>query len=236
MTYDNLLPIFLQDSRDGDDTSTMSTKDVFAGGIGLTTQDVGVIMSVNGLIALFIQGVIFPLATSWLGVWKTFVLVTCGHPLAYFIVPYLAFLPAGTLYPGIYAALTIRNLFSILAFPTLLILIKSASPGPSYLGRINGLAASVGAACRTLASPIAGLLYGAGIRVGFTPLAWWVSALVAIVGALQLFFIPRQKDRAEVRNVGHFREQERRQSIAQNETVHFYIRHAEESSDEEAVR
>lgn len=47
MTYDNLLPIFLQDGREGDDISTISARDVFAGGLGLSTQQVGIIMSVN---------------------------------------------------------------------------------------------------------------------------------------------------------------------------------------------
>lgn len=141
------------------------------------------------------------------------------------------------MYPGIYAALTVRNLFSILAYPLLLILIKSASPGPSSLGRINGLAASVGAACRTLASPISGLLYGVGIRLNFTPLAWWVSALVAVVGALQLLFMIRRKDRVHVHNVGHFREQERRMSKAQGGTVRIFVGDTDSNStsDEEAV-
>lgn len=235
MTYDNLLPIFLQDSREGDDLSTLSTSDVLAGGIGLSTQQVGIIMAVNGLIALFIQGVIFPLAATWLGVWKLFVVVTCAHPVAYFIVPYLAFLPRDALYPGIYAALTIRNLLSILAYPVLLILIKEASPGPSYLGRINGLAASVGAACRTLASPISGALYGVGIRIHFTPLSWWISALVAVMGALQLLFIRRRKYQSQVNNIGHFHEQEQAMVQDDSETVYYDIRPNEDSTDDEAA-
>lgn len=196
-------------------------------------------MCVNGIIALFVQGVIFPLAASWLGVWRLFILVTCGHPISYTVVPYLAFLPQSALYPGIYACLTIRNLFSILAYPVLLILIKDASPGPSYLGRINGLAASVGAACRTLASPIAGFLYGVGIKIDFTPLAWWASALVAVLGAVQLFLIRRQKDSVVVHNVSHFQDHEQNKVPEVGETVHFFISEqdgsSESSSDEEAA-
>lgn len=194
MTYDHLLPIFLQDEKI-DDISTLTSLHPFhiPGGLGLTTKAVGLIMSVNGVIALFIQGVIFPVLADWLGVWSIFVLVTILHPIAYFIVPFLALLPEDLLYPGIYVCLTIRNIFSILAYPVILILLKQASPAPTVLGKINGLAASAGAACRTIAPPIAGILYGIGTDVGFTGLAWWGSGFVAILGALQLVFVPREK-------------------------------------------
>jgi hypothetical protein len=188
MTYDHLMPIFFQDKR-------TNAANQLSGGLGLKTQSVGVIMSINGLIALFVQGAIFPLMASWLGVWRLFVLVTIGHPIAYFIVPYLIVLPESWLYTGIYASLFVRNLLSILAYPLILILIKEAAPSASCLGKINGLAASTGGACRTVASPIAGILYGMGSQMRFTPLAWWVSALVAVIGALQIPWIDRQKNK-----------------------------------------
>lgn len=201
MTYDHLLPIFFQDDR-ASIHALGTLSGTFAGGLGLSIQKVGLIMSVNGIIALIIQAVVFPLMAAWMGVWRLFVLVTIGHPIAYFIVPYLTLLPAEWLYPGIYACLTVRNFFSILAYPLLLILIKEAAPSPTHLGKINGLAASTGAACRTIASPIAGLLYGAGMQLDFTALAWWASALVALVGALQMPFITRKhKKETHVRAV-----------------------------------
>lgn len=204
MTYDHLLPIFLQD----DDVTSQATKHFpfnIPGGLGLATQSVGIIMSFNGLIALFIQAIIFPVFASWLGVWKTFVVVTVLHPIEYFMVPYLAFLPDHLLYPGIWACLSIRNFTSILAYPVLLILLKEASPSPSVLGKINGLAASAGAACRTIAPPLAGFLYGVGTQIGFTGLAWFGSGIVAIAGAVQILSIPRTKNKtATIRPMASF--------------------------------
>lgn len=212
MTYDHLLPIFCQDDRvpAGDDemisilaASTANRSGSLAGGLGLSIKDVGVIMTVNGAIALFVQAVVFPIMASLLGVWKTFLVVTILHPIAYFIVPFLTLLPPNMMYAGLYSCLAIRNCLSILAYPVLLILIKEASPGPSSLGKINGLAASTGAACRTIASPIAGMLYGIGIQVGFTAVAWWGSALVAAIGAIQALMIQRNDkgDQHQVRAV-----------------------------------
>ena len=193
MTYDHLLPIFLQDERKSSiSTRALNSFDI-PGGLGMTTQAVGIIMSINGLIALFIQAIIFPIFAAWLGIWKLFITVTLLHPVEYFLVPYLAFLPHGLLYPGIWVCLTVRNFTSILAYPLLLILLKEASPSPAVLGKINGLAASAAAACRTVAPPMAGYLYGVGARHGFTGLAWWGSGIVAIVGSVQAFSVDREK-------------------------------------------
>ena len=204
MTYDHLLPIFLQDDRISSSKNSQFPFDI-PGGLGFTTQSVGLIMCVNGIIALFVQAILFPLFASWLGIWKTFVIVTVLHPIAYFIVPFLAFLPDTSLYPGLYACLAIRNFFSILVYPVLLILLKEAAPSASVLGKVNGLAASAGAACRTIAPPIAGYLYGVGTRINFTGLAWWASGIVAIGGALQILSIPRTKNKtATIRPMASF--------------------------------
>ncbi|KAF3027711.1 hypothetical protein E8E15_007076 [Penicillium rubens] len=193
MTYDHLLPIFLQDKDPrGSSHSHHSPFDI-PGGVGLSTRTVGVIMSTDGIIALVIQSIIFPVLAHYLGIWRLFVIVTVLHPIAYFMVPFLVFLPRQLIYVGIYACLIVRNILSIIDYPLLLILIKQASPADSVMGKINGLAASAGAASRTLAPPIAGLLYSSGAEIGCTAIAWWGSSLVALVGALQLWFIQRDK-------------------------------------------
>jgi hypothetical protein len=150
-------------------------------------------MSTDGIIALVIQSIIFPVLAHYLGIWRLFVIVTVLHPIAYFMVPFLVFLPRQLIYVGIYACLIVRNILSIIDYPILLILIKQASPADSAMGKINGLAASAGAASRTLAPPIAGLLYSSGAEIGCTAIAWWGSSLVASIGSLQLWFIQRDK-------------------------------------------
>jgi MFS family permease len=109
------------------------------------------------------------------------------------MVPFLVFLPGQSVYVGIYACLIVRNILSIIDYPVLLILIKQSSPSDSVMGKINGLTASAGAASRTLAPPIAGFLYSAGAEMGCTAIAWWGSSLVALAGALQLWFIRRNR-------------------------------------------
>ena len=192
MAYDSLLPIFLQDSPDAARTTGAALSSATSGGLGMNTKQVGIIMSVNGLIALFIQGVVFPLLTDTLGIWRTFQAITLLYPIVYFIVPFIAALSSSYILPGIYAALTVRNLFLIPAYPLFLILIKEAG-NARYLGKINGLAASVGAVARCASPPISGALYAQGTSLGFAGLAWWGTGLIAILGSLQLFWITREK-------------------------------------------
>jgi hypothetical protein len=196
MTYDHLLPIFLQDKGPQGLMALSKSHSPFdiPGGLGLSTRTVGVIMSTDGIIALVIQSLIFPALAGWLGIWKLFIVVTILHPITYLIVPFLVFLPQNLTFTGIYSCLIIRNILSIIDYPVLLILLKQASPSDSVLGKINGLAASAGAAARTLAPPIAGYLYSTGAGFGCTGVAWWASSFVAIMGAAQLWFIQQKKN------------------------------------------
>ncbi|OWO98916.1 MFS multidrug transporter [Marssonina coronariae] len=196
MTYDHLLPIFLEDERGSISiSSALAHFNPFhvPGGLGLTIPQVGFIISMNGIVALFVQAVIFPFAAARLGIHKLFVIVSLLHPVSYITMPYLIYLPPSSLMLGIYICLTIRNMLSIIAYPVLLILLKEATPSPGVLGRVNGLAASAGAACRTIAPPVSGFLYTLGSRMEFTGLAWYGSAFVAAVGALQCFSVKREK-------------------------------------------
>lgn len=192
MTYDSMLPIFLQDERV--DSAANLSPFTIAGGVGLSTQTVGLIMSINGLICLFVQAVVFPILTDLIGVWRVFVICTVCHPISYMLVPYMAIFPEEWVLPGIYACLALRSLPYIMAYPVLLILIKQASPAPSVLGRINGLTASVGAAARSIAPPVSGYLYGVGSRIGVSGLPWWGAGFVAVVGLAQMWFVERQKE------------------------------------------
>lgn len=173
MTYDHLMPIFFEDKKAELHGLVASAFNPFysPGGLGLSMQTVGMILAVNGGIALFVQVVVFPLAAEKIGVFRLFIFVITLHPIAYLIVPFLIYVPDCMLLPAIYVCLTVRNLLSIVLYPLLLILIKESTPSPDMLGRVNGLAASAGAACRMIAPPVAGYLYSFGSQINCTSVA-----------------------------------------------------------------
>lgn len=169
-----------------------------AGGMGFTLHDVGGYLAANGFIALFCQGIIFPIFVEKMGVWLSFLLPTLVYPICYLIMPFLSLLrsehadPADSwaLPAGIYTSLFLPNLLGIIMTPCALILLKNATPSPLVLGRVNGLAMSAVCAARTVSSPLVGVVYD----FGGSSAAWGCCAFIALLGAVQLWWVPREVD------------------------------------------
>jgi len=194
MTWDHLLPVFFEDDRLIDVSLHNFINPLYTpGGLGLSLRTVGTIMAVQGFVELFFQLVVFPYAASRVGVYRLFIVLTCCYPVVYVLMPPLLYVPERLLMPAIYACVTIRNLFTVLLYPLLLILIKNAAPCPTVLGRVNGLALSAGAMCRMAASLVSGYTYTLGRSADCTAVAWWCSSLVAVMGAIQAFSVPQDK-------------------------------------------
>ncbi|KAH7165523.1 major facilitator superfamily domain-containing protein [Dactylonectria macrodidyma] len=194
MSYDHLLPIFFEDGRVAVFQAAKAHLPFpfySPGGLGLSLRNVGMIMAVDGGIALIVQGIIFPWAANRLGTYRLFLAIAVMHPVAYIIMPMLLLVPQSHLYPAIYLCLAIRNLVTIILYPLLMILIKEATPHPSALGKVNGLAASAAAACRMISPPISGVLYTLGTKTECSALSWYGSAVIAVIGAVQCFWVPR---------------------------------------------
>ncbi|KAI1081643.1 MFS general substrate transporter [Whalleya microplaca] len=183
MAFNTLLPTHLLDKP-----AVPPGRLDLIGGLGYTVHDVGVYLSVNGIIGLFIQGVIFPIFVDYIGVWKSFVFMVILYPLAYVLMPFLTAIPAILVSPGIYLSLILQSFFGIIAIPCALILLKDATPSPLFLGRVNGLAMSGCCLARTVSPPLVGIIYSAGGSAA----AWFSCAGVAVLGVMQLLWVPRK--------------------------------------------
>jgi MFS family permease len=187
MGFASLLPIYLLDDPH---YNSETTKLDLYGGLGYTVHDVGIYMSVNGAVALLIQALIFPFFVERVGVWRSFVYFTIFYPITYILMPFLTLLPSGAaLQVGVYASLFLQNFCAIIFFPCALILLKNAAPSPLVLGKVNGLAMSACSGARTVAPPLAGIIYSA---LG-SAAAWWSCGIFAIVAIVQLYWIPKEK-------------------------------------------
>ncbi|KAI8630461.1 MFS general substrate transporter [Xylariaceae sp. FL1651] len=158
------------------------------GGLGYTIHDVGVYLSVNGVLGLLIQGFIFPIFVDRVGVWHSFIWMVVFYPLCYVVLPFLSALPTNLQSLGIYLAMILQSFFGIIAIPCALILLKNATPSSAILGRVNGLAMSGCCLARTVSPPLVGIIYSTGGSAA----AWFSCAGVAVLGILQLFWVPRE--------------------------------------------
>lgn len=176
------------------------------GGLGYTVHDVGVYLSVNGVLGLLIQGLVFPPFVDRVGVWRSFVSMVVLYPLAYVVMPFVSVFPSSSATSAsggegsgggssqqsalIYLALVLQSVFGIIVIPCALILLKDATPSPRVLGRVNGLAMSGCCLARTVSPPLVGVIYAAGGSAA----AWFSCAGFALLGILQLAWVPRSKN------------------------------------------
>ncbi|ORY62445.1 major facilitator superfamily domain-containing protein [Pseudomassariella vexata] len=191
MAFGSVLPIYLLDKRDPA-VELGPHLDIY-GGLGFTIHDVGTYMAVNGIIALFIQGLIFPVFVENVGVWRSFLVTVLLYPLSYIPMPFLSLLlgtePAWLLPFGIYVTMFLQNFFGIICVPCALILLKNACPSSLVLGKVNGLAMSACCAARTVSPPLVGIIYS----VGGSLAAWYSCAAIAILGCIQIWCIPENE-------------------------------------------
>ena len=184
MAFGALMPIYLLDEPSpGISDTALDLK----GGLGYTVRDVGAFLSINGFVAIFVQGVVFAPLVERLGVWKTFVVLTALAPFAYVIPPFLTLIPHSKAPIGIYGNLIVQNFFLIIIYPCLLILLKDATPSLTMLGQVNGLAMAACSGARTIAPPLVGSIYGSvGSAAG-----WWSIGVVALAAAVLVLFMNR---------------------------------------------
>ncbi len=186
MGYFNLLPIYLLDTPSHPDTPGIDLR----GGLGYDVHAVGSFMAVNGVISVLVQGLVFPVLVSKVGVWKSFVSMVVLYPLTYPLIPLLTLLPFGPARAaGVYGIMVIQNHLNIIIPPCALILIKNATPSPLVLGTVNGACMSLLSLARCIAPPVQGIIYS----TGGSAVAWFSLMGVTVIGVVQLYWIPRER-------------------------------------------
>ncbi|KAI8963817.1 MFS general substrate transporter [Daldinia sp. FL1419] len=183
MTFDQLFPVFLSTSPP-DHPSPPSLPFKFVDGFGLDSKTVGIILSAQGAYQLLVNMFIIPPVLKHFGARRLFRFLVIAYFSLYLITPYLVLLPEKYRMIGVGMVLVWKCTFASMAYPSNAILTADSSPSPLALGTINGVAASTASLCRAFGPTISGILYAVGLKSGYSGLAWWCSAFVAIGGAI----------------------------------------------------
>lgn len=183
MTFDQLFPVFLS-TEAPEHRTPVSLPFKFVDGFGLDSKTVGVILSAQGAYSLLINMFLVPVAIKRLGALRLFRLLIVGYFALYLVTPYLVLLPQNYRMVGVGLVLVWKCTFANMAYPSNAILTADSAPSHLALGTINGVAASTASLCRAFGPTISGILYAVGLQSGYSGLAWWCSALVAIIGAI----------------------------------------------------
>ena len=183
MTYDAMLPTLLS-TKEPENGTPWELPFKFVSGYGLTTKEIGVVLSVQGVYSMVATVFIFPIVVRRIGALGLFRTITLSYPLLYIVTPYMVLLPELVRMVGVYFLVIWKCTCATMAYPSNAILLTNSAPSLLMLGTINGVAASTASLSRAFGPTISGILFSAGIKLGYSGLAWWCSALIAVVGAV----------------------------------------------------
>lgn len=141
-------------------------------------------MSVQGIYSMFATIVLFPIIVRRLSALGLFRLIALSYPILYLATPYFVLLPDSLRMIGVYALVVWKCTFATLAYPSNAILLTNSAPSLLMLGTINGVAASTASLSRAFGPTVSGFLFSAGLGLGYSGLAWWCSAAIAVAGAV----------------------------------------------------
>ncbi|KAK7746387.1 hypothetical protein SLS53_002346 [Cytospora paraplurivora] len=170
---------------------------VFTGGMGLPPAKVGMAMSILGVIGIALQLFVYPTLSARLGTVRCLRLFLLFFPVAYLLVPYLSLVPSSSAPPSpksgpaMWAAISGVLFFQVVArtfaLPNMTILVNNATPHPSVLGTMHGMAQSFASAARTVGPILCGFMYGLGLARGIVGAVWWGLGCWALVGWMTSF-------------------------------------------------
>jgi hypothetical protein len=190
------LPVFLSTPDAKDAATALPFK--FVGGFGLSTKQIGFFLSIQGLYSMIATIVFFPIVVRRLGALNLFRTLAISYPILYFVTPYLALCPEWARTYAIYAIIIWKCTFATFAYPANAILLTNSAPSLLLLGTINGVAASTASLSRAFGPTVSGFLYSLGLKLGYSGLAWWCTALFTIAGAAISLQMTEKGGRMEV--------------------------------------
>ncbi|KAJ9606491.1 hypothetical protein H2200_009452 [Cladophialophora chaetospira] len=154
----------------------------FTGGLGLSSDRVGLATAIIGVIGFPLQILLYPTLNNRLGTLPSYRWFLPFSVLAYCSIPYLALLPNKDylIWPSLTIVLALQVISRTFALPSSTILINNCTPHPSVLGTIHGFAQSVSSGARTLGPTLGGWGLGLGLNGNFVGGVWWVMAGIAV--------------------------------------------------------
>lgn len=187
--FNALIFLFLPTPRSDNKESHLPF--LFTGGLGLTSDRVGLATAIIGVIGFPLQILLYPTLNTKLGTLPSYKLFLPFSVLAYLIMPYLALLPDKPVL--MWSALTVVLAFQVISrtfsLPGGTILVNNCTPHPSVLGTIHGFAQSVSSGARTVGPTVGGWGLGLGLARNCVGAVWWAVAGVAILNWSLLWLV-----------------------------------------------
>ncbi|KAI8614029.1 major facilitator superfamily domain-containing protein [Chytriomyces sp. MP71] len=169
------------------------------GGLGYSSADVGISLSLVSFLALYFQLATYPSLTRYASPLQLYRIGALIYVIPYIGYPIISgvlapVLPSRLTYAALLLNLTILQFSNILCFTSIFIVINNSAPRGT-LGTVTGVAQTCAAFVRSIGPALGGILWAWSITnaKGFPFNYWFVFLCIAAVGVithLQSFLIP----------------------------------------------
>ncbi|GAB0137861.1 hypothetical protein EsDP_00006114 [Epichloe bromicola] len=162
----------------------------FNGGFGLESGRIGTIFMLYGITCGVVQFILFsPMVTRW-GVLNCYKACCIVMPLVYILTPYTSlFGTPTTRLVALSFVLGLKAFSIIVAFPAVIILLTNSCTSLRILGTLNGFVTMFSAFGRAIGPASTGYAFTWGAKHGYIVTAYFFLALMAILGAIPVFWV-----------------------------------------------
>ncbi|KIV94343.1 hypothetical protein PV10_02117 [Exophiala mesophila] len=187
--FNALIFLFLPAARS--DNKDAHLPFLFTGGLGLSSEKVGLATAIIGVIGFPLQILIYPRMNARLGTLPSYRIFLPFSMLAYLLIPFLALLPnrGYVTWPALTVVLALQVVSRTFALPGTTLLVNNCTPHPNVLGTIHGFAQSVSSGARTIGPTVGGWVLGLGLLGNCVGAVWWALAVVAVMNWCLLWVI-----------------------------------------------
>lgn len=188
-TFNTLIFLLLPAARSANEDAHLPF--AFTGGLGLSTEQVGLATAIIGAIGLPLQILLYPSLNTRLGTLTAYKFFLPFSIAAYISLPFIVLLPNSDwlIWPALTLIFALQVLSRTFALPSTVILVNNSSPSPRALGTIHGFAQSVSSGARTAGPVLGGWLLGWGLKANCVGAVWWGIAGVAGLNWLLLWTV-----------------------------------------------
>lgn len=202
VAFDQLLPVFM----DLNPVQTIDDPKVrlplrFRGGFDLDSGRIGGLFTMYGVFCMLIQFIAFPPIVRKYGALKCFKGCAITFPIVYMTIPYMSLLRTNNQRQGAtFCLMMIKGWCAIFGFPCSTILLTNSASSLKVLGTLNGVATSISALGRAAGPALSGAMFTLGVEKSIIVLPWWTLAVVALIGAIPVWFLVESQGFSAVPN------------------------------------
>ncbi|AGO12303.1 AaceriAEL057Cp [[Ashbya] aceris (nom. inval.)] len=163
------------------------------GGIGMTSDTAGNLLSTTGIVGCLVMFFLFPFITQRYDAVSIYRGGLLMFPAIYIIVPYIVFMqqdsiPKWWTYVYLYFLTSARTTICCLTMPQMLLIIHRTCH-PSFRGVINSASISIGAAARFIGPLLCGYVMSWSQAHSVAWLMWWLLATISLIAGYQAYKI-----------------------------------------------